>query len=79
MKTNFNYEGDNLFTPIIFRPDFNDGATLNITQAWSLFFTGGKEENALSDKPEKAWFYTNLLMAIVVTGIIGAVNFTSIF
>ena len=78
MKSKFNYEGKNLFTPIIFRPDFNDGATLNMTQAWSLFFTGGQEVDALSARPEFAWFYTNLLIATVVTGIIGVINFTSI-
>ena len=78
MKTKFNYSTQNLFTPVIFRPDFNDGATLNMTQAWSLFFTGGREENAFNKKSFSGWFFTNLLLAIVFSGIIGAINFTSI-
>ena len=78
MKTKFNYSDQNQITPVIFRADFNDFATINMTQAWSLFFTGGRKVNAFNNSPEKAGFYTNLLIATVVTGIIGVINFTSI-
>ena len=52
MKTKFNYEDGDQITPVIFRPDFNDGATINMTQAWSLFFTGGRKVNAFNNNPE---------------------------
>ncbi len=52
MKTNFNDSDQNQITPVIFRPDFNDFATINIAQAWSLFFTGGRKVNAFNNNPE---------------------------
>ena len=75
MKTQFNYKGQNLFLPVIFRTDFNDGSTLNIAQTWSLFFTGGQEENAFNKNPEYGWFFTNLIFSIVPMGIIGSLLF----
>lgn len=72
MKNNFDYTGQNLFTPIIFRSDFNDGSTLNVSQAWSLFFTAGQEENALDGKGSKGWFYNNLLLAVIAGGTVWA-------
>jgi hypothetical protein len=77
MITKFNYEGKNLYTPVIFRPDFQV-ATLNTNQAWSLFFSAGQEENELGNNNEYGWFFNNLLMAVIVSGIIGSAIFTSI-
>jgi hypothetical protein len=77
MITNFKYEGENLYTPVIFRPDFQV-ATLNVNQAWSLFFTVGQEENDLGRNEEKGWFFNHLLIATIVSSIIGASIFTSI-
>lgn len=77
MITKFNYEGENLYTPIIFRPDFQV-ATLNVNQAWSLFFTAGQEENDLGKNQEQGWFFNHLLMAILISSIIGASIFTSV-
>ena len=76
MGTKFNYDNSNLYTPVIFREDFNDNATLNLSQTWSLFWTAGQEENALDSKPELAEFYTNILIATVVAGILASVSFT---
>ena len=76
MGTNFEYNQKNLYTPVVFRSDFNN-ATLNLNQAWSLFFTAGDEEGFLGANPQKGLFFSNLLMAIVATGIIGAVLFNN--
>lgn len=76
MKTQFIYDNKNLYTPVIFREDFTN-ATLSLNQAWSLFFTGGEEENALGRNNTTGWFFNNILIAVVVTGIIGAVVFNN--
>ena len=76
MGTNFEYTQENLYTPVVFRSDFNS-ASLSLNQAWSLFFTAGDEENLLGKNPQKGWFFSNFLMAIVVAGIIGAVVFNN--
>ncbi|MEB3225903.1 MAG: hypothetical protein VKJ86_08875 [Synechococcus sp.] len=62
MPTNFEYNPNNLFTPVVFRQDFQ-GATLSATQAWSLFFSAGQEENLFGQEKEIGWFYNNLLLA----------------
>lgn len=77
MITKFNYKGQDLYTPIIFRNDFQT-STIDVNQAWSLFLTVGQEENELGYNSEKGWFFNNLLMAIIVSGIIGSLIFTSI-
>ena len=66
MVSKFNYTSNqNLFTPIIFREDFKD-AQLSATQAWSLFFSAGQEENLFGENREIGWFYNNVLLASVV-------------
>lgn len=77
MITKFNYEGQDLYTPIIFRDDFQ-GTTLDINQAWSLFFSTGQEENDLGNNREYGWFFNNLLIAVAISGMIGSLIFTSI-
>jgi hypothetical protein len=77
MQTIFNYEGRNLFTPIVFREDFNKFASLSATQAWSLFFTASKEDTALGFSPVAGQFWNSILVAVVTTGILGAIVFQS--
>lgn len=62
MITNFKYNYRNLFTPIIFRKDFRS-ATISATQAWSLFFTAGQDEDAFGENPETGWFFNYLLIS----------------
>ena len=76
MRTNFEYNQKNLYTPVVFRNDFTN-ANLSLNQAWSLFFTGGEDENLLGKNPQKGWFYNNALMAIIVTGIIATTVFNN--
>jgi len=65
-----------LFAPVVFRSDFNKFESINANQAWSLFFTAGKEDKELGFEPEIGRFFTNLLIAIGVTGSIWGLFFT---
>ncbi|MDT9177939.1 MAG: hypothetical protein P5702_06315 [Limnospira sp. PMC 1291.21] len=79
MKTDFNFPNKYLIRPVIFRPDFNSTSeVITANQAWSLFFTGGQEDKALGYNAEYGRFFTNLLMAIAVSGAIGALIFTNL-
>jgi hypothetical protein len=78
MKTDFNIFGNkDLFAPVIFRSDFNKFDRIDVNQAWSLFFTAGKEDKTLGSEIELGKFFTNTLAAVVVTGSIGALIFSN--
>ncbi|MBE9223815.1 hypothetical protein IQ215_14030 [Cyanobacterium stanieri LEGE 03274] len=63
-----------LFAPVVFRKEFNNFKDINANQAWSLFFTAGKEDKSLGFNPEAGKFFTNTLIGIIITGaIIGGV------
>lgn len=72
MKRNFDAIYRHLSTPIIFKAEFNQGQAINITQAWSLFFTAGCDVDDLGTEPELGKFFTYLLIGIVVTGAVGS-------
>ncbi|OKH18503.1 hypothetical protein [[Limnothrix rosea] IAM M-220] len=66
MVSQFEYTPNkNLFTPVIFREDFQE-ATISATQAWSLFFSAGQEENLFGENREIGWFYNNVIFASVI-------------
>lgn len=67
-----------IFTPVVFRSDFNKFEKINGNQAWSLFFTAGKEDKELGLNPEVGRFFTNVLIGIGVAGIIAGSVFTHI-
>lgn len=75
METKFEFSGQALFTPIAFREDFNQFARLSETQAWSLFFTASREDNALGFSRSAGRFWTGLVVAAIVESIIGIVIF----
>jgi hypothetical protein len=75
METKFDFSGKNLFTPIVFRDDFNQFARLSETQAWSLFFTASREDNALGFDRAVGRFWTGLVVASIVEAVIGIVIF----
>jgi hypothetical protein len=75
MKTTFNYNGRNLFTPTVFLDDFNKFAPINANQAWSLFFTASREDMVLGTNPAIGNFWNSILVAIVVAGAMGALIF----
>jgi hypothetical protein len=77
MVKNFEYiPNQTLFTPVIFREDFSE-ATISATQAWSLFFTAGQEENLFGKEREIGWFYNNLLLAWGITFGLAAACFSA--
>jgi hypothetical protein len=49
--------------PIVFGSDFNNGGLITATQAWSLFFTAGREDKVLGFEAELGRFFTNFLIA----------------
>jgi len=66
------------FASTVFNSDFCNFAPINVNQAWSLFFTLGQDDAALDANVELGRFFTNTLLAVVVTGVIGACIFTSL-
>ncbi|AFY37464.1 hypothetical protein Lepto7376_1096 [[Leptolyngbya] sp. PCC 7376] len=77
MSRQFDYTSQaNLFTPIVFREDFKD-ATISATQAWSLFFSAGQEENLFGKNREIGWFYNNVIVASVVIFGLTAILFSA--
>jgi len=76
-STQFNFDGEYLYMPIVFRPDFNQFAPISATQAWSLFFTASRQDTALGLNPEEGLFWTNLLAAGSIAAILGVVIFQS--
>lgn len=63
-----------LFAPVVFRSEFNDFEDISANQAWSLFFSAGKEDKSLGFNPEAGRFFTNTLIGIIVAGaLIGGV------
>ena len=75
MRTDFDFPQRDLLGPVVFRPNFNNFEIINVNQAWSLFFSGGQDDNKLGRGTELGRFFTNSLIAIGVTGTLWAVYF----
>jgi hypothetical protein len=75
MKTDFDFPKKDLIGAVVFRPDFNNFETINVNQAWSLFFTAGKDDKGLGQDIELGRFFTNVLIAVGVTGSLWAIYF----
>ncbi len=65
-----------ILSPVVFRPNFNHFEKINATQAWSLFFTGGRQGKALGVSRTTGRFYNLGLFAIVLAG---GLAWTSLF
>lgn len=78
MRTNFSLTNPSAFSttdvdltspsvlsPVVFRTSFNNFEKINATQAWSLFFTGGKEDKAFGPNPTLGRFL-NLGLILMV-------------
>ncbi len=79
MNTDFDIiKNKDLFAPVIFRSDFNDGELINANQAWSLFFTAGRDDKNLGFEPEAGRFFNNILIAVGVAGIIWGLLFSNL-
>ncbi|QSJ18950.1 hypothetical protein JYQ62_09480 [Nostoc sp. UHCC 0702] len=68
MRNDLDFKSPELFGPVVFRPDFNSFKTINASQAWSLFFTGGREDKRLDSNPQIGLFFTSILLALGVSG-----------
>ncbi|WP_197036069.1 hypothetical protein [Fischerella sp. PCC 9605] len=68
--TDVDLTSPSVFSPVVFRPGFNHFEKINATQAWSLFFTGGREDKALGLSPTVGRFYNLSLIAIAIAGIL---------
>ncbi len=77
MKTDFDYPNKVLLGAVVFRPSFNNFETINVNQAWSLFFSAGQEDKLLGQETELGRFFTYLLIALGVTGTLWATYFTN--
>jgi hypothetical protein len=79
MKTDFDFPNKYLIGPVVFRPDFNaQSEVISASQAWSLFFTAGKEDKVLGFNTEAGRFFTNLLLAVGAAGVLWAVLFSNV-
>jgi hypothetical protein len=78
MKNDFDYPKKHLIGTMVFRPDFKNFETINANQAWSLFFSGGKDDNGLGQEIEFGKVFTNLLIAIGVTGMLWTIDFSQL-
>ncbi|MDJ0724999.1 MAG: hypothetical protein QNJ38_07810 [Prochloraceae cyanobacterium] len=80
MTTDFDIlRNKEILAPVVFRSYFNEFRDINATQAWSLFFTAGKEDKVLGFNRELGGFFTTLLIAISVTGIAWSLFFSNFF
>lgn len=78
MRTDFDFPKKDLIGPVVFRPDFTNFEKINPNQAWSLFFTAGQDDKALGQEIELGKFFTNLLIAVGVTGILWGTFFSNL-
>jgi hypothetical protein len=75
MKTDFDFPQKDLIGPVVFRPNFNNFETINVNQAWSLFFSAGQDDSKLGRQVELGRFFTNILIAVGVTGTLWGIYF----
>jgi hypothetical protein len=67
------FESSTALEPMVFNNDFNDKTVaLNASQAWSLFFTGGKTDKVLGFKPGLGRLFTLTTVAIAAVGIVSS-------
>ena len=68
--TDVDLTSPSVFSPVVFKPGFNNFEKINATQAWSLLFTGGKEDKAFGFSPTVGRFYNLSLFGIAIAGIL---------
>ncbi len=78
MKTDFDFPKKDVIGPVVFRPNFNNFETINVNQAWALFFSAGKDDKVLGQETELGNFFTNVLIAVGVTGTIWGIYFSNL-
>lgn len=77
MKTDFDVARSYQLAPAtVFNPEFNNSLPITATQAWSLFFTAGRDDTALGNNPELGRLLNNTLIAIVAAVALSSFVFT---
>ncbi len=79
MNNDLDFKSPELFGSVVFRPDFNSFKTINASQAWSLFFTGGREDKKLDSNPRIGLLFTSILLGLTVSGFASALITRTIF
>jgi hypothetical protein len=81
MKTNFEsfrlgtnaFDSSTAIEPMVFENDFNDKTVqLNASQAWSLYFTGGKTDKILGLAPGLGRLFTLIAVVIAAVSIVSS-------
>jgi hypothetical protein len=72
------YDQNNSAVPTAFRTEFNNFQNIDPAQAWSLFFTGSKNDKAFSRNPEAGSLFTVATGAAVLALACWGVFFTGI-
>ena len=79
MATKLDLNFPELFASVVFRTSFNSFENISATQAWSLFFSGGKENKTFGFNPQVGLFQTTILLSIAASGVAGTLVFQSLF
>lgn len=78
MKTDFDIARSYILAasaPTVFKPEFNSFGTITANQAWSLFFTVGRNDAALGSNAELGKFFNNILKAVVLVVVVASLTF----
>ena len=68
LKADFDFASSYLFAAaMVFNSDFNNIAPITSDQAWSLFFTAGREDAILGFNPNLEILFNHILLRIVLT------------
>ncbi|MBD2489366.1 hypothetical protein [Aulosira sp. FACHB-615] len=78
MRTDFDFPKKDMIGSVVFRPDFNNFETINVNQAWSLFFSKGQDDKTLGQNVELGRFFTNLIIALVTVGSLWETFFSNV-
>ncbi len=70
MINNLDFKSPEMFGAFVFSPSFNSFKTINANQAWSLFFTGGREDQKLDSNPRISLLFTSTLLALGASGFV---------
>lgn len=70
MNTDSNSTNKDLLEPVVFRASFNNFERINQIQAWSLFFTGGRNDLVFGQNILLGQLFTSLLIAIILIEIV---------
>lgn len=79
MNNNLNLASSELSIPVVFRSAFNSFEVINPSQAWSLFFTGGKEDKNLGIGSRTGLLFTSALAVVVASGVAATLAFHTTF